>query len=339
MKALKEECPKKERLNHVIAVLGVNQFTAKAVMRLHLTDEAAVEAAKAEIEGKIEARRSAIEQKGFGLDDNYALLKNGEPILVKAGFRRYEIDEKVRQASAILGLDEYLERRPKALSGGQRQRVALGRAIVRQPKVFLMDEPLSNLDAKLRVQTRSEITKIHRQVGATTIYVTHDQTEAMTMADRIVVMKDGRVQQIGTPKEVYQSPANIFVGGFIGTPPMNFLKGKILQGNFVVEGEEKPTYSLNDAQRKMLESYEGKDIILGIRPEACFIDPKGFVVKTDVVELLGSELIVYAVYGGQKLVFKVSAKLDISNNQEVSLSFDPDVVHFFDPETTERIHD
>ena len=149
-----------------------------------------------------------------------------------------EIERRVNEAAAILGLEPYLNRRPKALSGGQRQRVALGRAIVRNPKVFLMDEPLSNLDAKLRVQMRSEIIKIHERVGATTIYVTHDQTEAMTMATRIVVMKDGYIQQIGTPKEVYNNPANTFVGGFIGSPAMNFLKGKYIDDCFVIEGSK-----------------------------------------------------------------------------------------------------
>ena len=155
-----------------------------------------------------------------------------------------EIAERVHEAAEILGLEEYLNRKPKQLSGGQRQRVALGRAIVRSPKVFLMDEPLSNLDAKLRVQMRSEIAKIHQRVGATTIYVTHDQTEAMTMASRIVIMKDGYIQQIGTPKEVYNYPANIFVGGFIGSPAMNFFKGRLEDKAFVTEGEEQVKITL-----------------------------------------------------------------------------------------------
>ena len=175
------------------------------------------------------------------------------------------IEKRVNEAAAILGLEPYLNRRPKALSGGQRQRVALGRAIVRSPKVFLMDEPLSNLDAKLRVQMRSEIAKIHQKVGATTIYVTHDQTEAMTMASRIVVMKDGYIQQIGSPKEVYNYPANIFVGGFIGSPAMNFLKGKYIDGKFVIEADKtqrRIEIELTEELRMNIQGYENEEVVL-----------------------------------------------------------------------------
>ena len=168
-----------------------------------------------------------------------------------------EIDERVKSAAEILGLTQYLDRKPKALSGGQRQRVALGRAIVRKPKVFLMDEPLSNLDAKLRVQMRSQIIKIHERVGATTIYVTHDQIEAMTMATRIVCMKDGRVQQIGSPKELYTSPANKFVAGFMGSPAMNFMMGTVSNGSFVVEGPTGETITLPKDKQSLLKNFEG----------------------------------------------------------------------------------
>ena len=170
---------------------------------------------------------------------------------------RDEISRRVEEAANILGLSQYLNRKPKALSGGQRQRVALGRAIVRHPKVFLMDEPLSNLDAKLRVQMRTEIAKIHKKVGATTIYVTHDQTEAMTMASRIVVMKDGYVQQIGTPREVYNMPANVFVGGFIGSPAMNFFKGKLSKNNFIItdENNQETKIVLDKEKVKMLNDF------------------------------------------------------------------------------------
>ena len=176
-----------------------------------------------------------------------------------------EIEKRVNEAAAILGLEPYLNRRPKALSGGQRQRVALGRAIVRSPKVFLMDEPLSNLDAKLRVQMRSEIAKIHEKVGATTIYVTHDQTEAMTMATRIVIMKDGHIQQIGSPKEVYNFPANIFVGGFIGSPAMNFVTGRYIDGKFVIEADKtqrRIEVELTDELRANIQGYEGEEVVL-----------------------------------------------------------------------------
>ena len=219
-----------------------------------------------------------------------------------------EIAERVHEAAEILGLEEYLNRKPKQLSGGQRQRVALGRAIVRSPKVFLMDEPLSNLDAKLRVQMRSEIAKIHQRVGATTIYVTHDQTEAMTMASRIVIMKDGYIQQIGTPKEVYNYPANIFVGGFIGSPAMNFFKGRLEDKAFVTEGEEQVKITLTKEVYDRIKNYEGHNIVLGIRPEnvnvvAASTKKAGTIsMEADVVELLGHELIVYGYVDGQRIL-------------------------------------
>ncbi|CCZ85601.1 putative uncharacterized protein [Firmicutes bacterium CAG:631] len=257
-----------------------------------------------------------------------------------------EIERRVNEAAAILGLEPYLNRRPKALSGGQRQRVALGRAIVRNPKVFLMDEPLSNLDAKLRVQMRSEIIKIHERVGATTIYVTHDQTEAMTMATRIVVMKDGYIQQIGTPKEVYNNPANIFVGGFIGSPAMNFLKGKYIDDCFVIEGsktERTIKIFIPEKLRPNIQGYENDEVILGIRPEDIHINgeivqkyPKSATeVECDVVELLGHELIVYGYMNGQRIIVKTSANNDIQVHDKILFTFDMNKVHFFDPTTTE----
>ncbi len=257
-----------------------------------------------------------------------------------------EIERRVNEAAAILGLEPYLNRRPKALSGGQRQRVALGRAIVRNPKVFLMDEPLSNLDAKLRVQMRSEIIKIHERVGATTIYVTHDQTEAMTMATRIVVMKDGYVQQIGTPKEVYNHPANIFVGGFIGSPAMNFLKGKYIDDCFVIEGtktERTIKIHIPEKLRPNIQGYENDNVILGIRPEDIHINGEvvqkyplsATEVECDVVELLGHELIVYGYMNGQRIIVKTSANNDIQVHDKILFTFDMNKVHFFDPATTE----
>ena len=257
-----------------------------------------------------------------------------------------EIERRVNEAAAILGLEPYLNRRPKALSGGQRQRVALGRAIDRNPKVFLMDEPLSNLDAKLRVQMRSEIIKIHERVGATTIYVTHDQTEAMTMATRIVVMKDGYIQQIGTPKEVYNNPANIFVGGFIGPPAMNLLKGKYIDDCFVIEGsktERTIKIFIPEKLRPNIQGYENDEVILGIRPEDIHINgeivqkyPKSATeVECDVVELLGHELIVYGYMNGQRIIVKTSANNDIQVHDKILFTFDMNKVHFFDPTTTE----
>ena len=262
-------------------------------------------------------------------------------------YRHYtarEIAAKVNETAKILGLEPYLKRKPAALSGGQRQRVALGRAIVRKPKVFLMDEPLSNLDAKLRVQTRSEIIKIHNKVGATTIYVTHDQTEAMTMASRIVIMRDGVVQQIGTPKEVYEKPSNMFVAGFIGSPSMNFLKGtfdgksfKLVDSNIKID--------LSQKNIELLKDYVGDDVILGIRPEHIFaasdksLDNKSsvFEVKCEISELLGSEMIVYGEIAEQKVLMKISSKYNVQRDENIQCVFDDDAVHFFDNETKEAI--
>lgn len=256
-----------------------------------------------------------------------------------------EIDRRVRNASDILGLNDYLERKPKALSGGQRQRVALGRAIVRDAKVFLMDEPLSNLDAKLRVQMRAEIIKLHERIGTTTIYVTHDQIEAMTMASRIVVMKDGYIQQVGAPKEIYDNPNNVFVGGFIGTPAMNFINGKIDEkGHFIAEGLK---VKVPEAKIKKLDEkgYKGKEVILGIRPEDIHDEQvvletyKDSIVdfKVDVAELLGAETNIYARVGKNDVVARVNARGDIKIHDTIKLAFDMNKVHFFDPESEERI--
>ena len=265
-------------------------------------------------------------------------------------FSRDDIERRVNNAAEILGLKPYLNRRPKALSGGQRQRVALGRAIVRDAKVFLMDEPLSNLDAKLRVQMRAEIIKLTEKLGITTIYVTHDQIEAMTMASRIVVMKDGYIQQVGAPKEIYDNPNNIFVGGFIGTPPMNFIEGQVNDDGFFVCGDHKLGVSrikVPEAKLKLLteQNYIEKPIILGIRPED--IHDENIVLETyndarvklkvDVSELLGAETLINAVMNGQNLVAKVNARTDIHMGDDIEVAFDMNKCHFFDPETELRI--
>jgi len=265
-------------------------------------------------------------------------------------YSKKEIKERVDSAAAILGLDAYLKRKPSALSGGQRQRVALGRAIVRNPKVFLMDEPLSNLDAKLRVQMRSEISKIHKRVNATTIYVTHDQTEAMTMATRIVCMKDGYIQQIGTPKELYNKPANMFVGGFIGNPPMNFITGKFDGKDFVVLDETvtpKVKVNVDKVSLEKLKEYVDKDVVLGIRPEDVYLSELTKVKNksneieliSEYSELLGRELIIYSSIEGQRIFTKTNLIDEIEAGKPVKVVFDLDRVHFFDPETTNRIGD
>ncbi len=257
----------------------------------------------------------------------------------------YEIALEVYKTAKTLGLSQYLLRKPAALSGGQRQRVALGRAIVRHPKVFLMDEPLSNLDAKLRVQMRNEISKIHESVGATTIYVTHDQTEAMTMANRIVIMKDGYVQQIGTPKEVYNDPMNVFVAGFIGSPAMNFLKGHYKDGKFIVEGEKEIAIDIGESDKKLLEGREKEELLLGARPEAIYLKgdhnnsspSNALSLDCDFAEMLGYELLIYTYVNEQKLIVKTSSKADIKTHDHVEIEFNKDALYFFEGESGKRI--
>lgn len=259
-------------------------------------------------------------------------------------FSKDEIKKRVDNAAKILGLEELLTRKPKALSGGQRQRVALGRAIVRDAEVFLMDEPLSNLDAKLRVQMRSEIQKLHRRLQTTTIYVTHDQTEAMTMATRLVVMKDGFIQQIGAPKEVYDEPNNIFVGGFIGSPAMNFLSGKIDGNHFVMEDVK---IVIPEGKMKILreQGYIGKEIVLGIRPEdihdePVFLDfsPDTKVnVTIEVAELMGAEIILYSKVNNQDIIARLDPRFNVAAGETIELALDLNKAHFFDSETELRI--
>jgi len=254
-----------------------------------------------------------------------------------------EIQKRVQNSAEILGLVPYLDRKPKALSGGQRQRVALGRAIVRDAKVFLMDEPLSNLDAKLRVQMRAEIIKLHERIGTTTVYVTHDQIEAMTMATRIVVMKDGYIQQVGSPKEIYDYPDNLFVGGFIGTPPMNFITGKIVKDRFVGEGIDVFVPKEKIAILKENKALK-KEIILGIRPEDIYDDKRMKGIhqdalvnfEVDVSELLGAETYIHTKLGDSILIAKVNARDDIHIGDKIELAFDMHKIHFFNPETELR---
>ena len=255
---------------------------------------------------------------------------------------KYEIDRRVHEAARILQIEEYLDRKPKALSGGQRQRVALGRAIVRNAKVFLMDEPLSNLDAKLRVQMRSEIIKLHNSLNATTIYVTHDQTEAMTMASRIVVMKLGRVQQIGSPIEIYNNPANLFVAGFIGSPAMNFFHVDYsAEDNLITFASgEKVVLPKTLTKGKSIPS----KVIFGIRPEdikevdgETKVTGPEFDIDVNVAELLGNEYYVHADFGGTELVSKIPANRVIKTGDKIKVFFDLKKIHFFDPETEKSI--
>ncbi|MBP5295422.1 MAG: sn-glycerol-3-phosphate ABC transporter ATP-binding protein UgpC, partial [Lachnospiraceae bacterium] len=248
------------------------------------------------------------------------------------------IDERVHWAAKILGLTDYLDRLPRALSGGQRQRVAVGRAIIRKVGIFLMDEPLSNLDAKQRVTMRSEITQIHRQTGATTIYVTHDQTEAMTMADRIVVMKEGVVQQVGSPRELYFDPVNVFVAGFIGEPPMNFVRKTVENGSIMI-GENK--VDLGPKLGKKLSEYEGKQIVFGFRPENAVLGEleNAVVIHADVelTEMLGDNTNVYVTIGEDKAILKIDPHDTPETDAPVTFSIPYGSVYLFDGETEDVI--
>jgi multiple sugar transport system ATP-binding protein len=253
-----------------------------------------------------------------------------------------EIDTRVRQAAGILDIAGVLDRTPKQLSGGQRQRVAVGRAIVRQPQVFLFDEPLSNLDAKLRVQTRRQISKLHRQLGATMIYVTHDQVEAMTMGDRIVVLDKGHVQQIDTPLNLYDHPANRFVAGFIGSPAMNFIEGRVItDGGLRFQGRnDGVVIPLSAAEGRRLESQAGKDVTLGVRPEDVYVasGPKPATAtaettaKIEVVEPMGNEIFIHARSTDHDLTARVVPQSLPEPGQPVRLAFDLSKLHFFDSE-------
>jgi multiple sugar transport system ATP-binding protein len=259
---------------------------------------------------------------------------------------RQEIEQRVREAGRILGIEELLNRKPRALSGGQRQRVALGRAIVRDPAVFLFDEPLSNLDAKLRVQTRAEISKLHLRLGTTFIYVTHDQVEAMTMATRIAVLKDGILQQVGTPQDLYETPDNVFVAGFIGSPAMNFFDA-------TVSGNREDMYldldgfklEVPEAGRRSLADHLGRRITLGIRPENIHhkdyqpaqIHGAPVTAQVDVTEIMGNEIFLYLVVAGHQFLARVDPRVQVRPGQEVPLVFNMDRMHAFDPETESAI--
>ena len=266
-----------------------------------------------------------------------------------------EIRKRVEEAARILDITHLLDRKPKALSGGQRQRVALGRAIVREPKVFLLDEPLSNLDAKLRAQMRTELSKLHQKLGTTFIYVTHDQTEAMTMADRIVVMKDGLIQQVDSPTNLYNRPTNVFVAGFIGTPQMNFVDAKLLKlddGKFALEFGSEDTKTkkgvkyqvvIPDAKVKdtNIADYVNKEVIMGIRPE-CIKDDENIIAnatsgvikcKVEITELMGAETYLYINCEGITMTARVAPRTTTLSGDEITMAIDVNRVHVFDKET------
>jgi multiple sugar transport system ATP-binding protein len=258
-----------------------------------------------------------------------------------AGMDKKEIESRVLEAAKILDLEPYLDRKPKAMSGGQRQRVAMGRAIVRKPQVFLMDEPLSNLDAKLRVQTRTQIAKLQRDLGVTTVYVTHDQTEAMTMGDRIAVLKDGILMQVGTPQELYDTPANVFVAGFIGSPAMNIIEAPVMDGNIRLGSKSVP---LPEGAAAELATRGRKSVIMGMRPEDLRVTDSetAWPVEVQIVEGLGADAYVYTevqLPGGtkQQVVVRTDGRQHPARGSMLGLEAVPHHTHLFDPETGQRI--
>lgn len=282
--------------------------------------------------------------QNYALYPHMSVYKNMAFGLKLRKMSKDEIDKKVREAAKILDIEHLLERKPKALSGGQRQRVALGRAMVRNPAVFLLDEPLSNLDAKLRASMRTELIKLHKRLATTFIYVTHDQIEAMTMGDRIVVMHDGFIQQVDTPQNLYDSPRNLFVAGFIGTPPMNFMEG------VVEKTEETYAVRVGEAQLPLLPErlsydkiapYIGKTVVVGVRPEDLHLEPvymnrpdTGIInAHVELAELMGSEIYVYAKYGASNIIAKVPPQTKVEAGAQIQMAVACNKLHLFDKET------
>ena len=280
--------------------------------------------------------------QNYALYPHMTVYKNMAFALQLRKVNKEEIHKKVNEVARILHIEHLLDRKPKALSGGERQRVALGRAMVRDPAVFLLDEPLSNLDAKLRTAMRSEIAKLHKQLATTFVYVTHDQVEAMTMGDRIVVMKSGYIQQVDTPQNLYDSPCNMFVAGFIGTPQMNFLNAKITAagGNFTAEccGSSLP---LPTIPKQKIEEYAGKEVVLGVRPEDFYLDDSNLAktesgvidAELELSEMMGSEIYLYLNSNKNRIVAKVPARYNPRINTTISLTLDCTKIHVFDTKT------
>jgi len=278
--------------------------------------------------------------QNYALYPHMTVYKNMAFGLKLRKYSTAEIDKRVSEAAAILEIDEYMDRRPKELSGGERQRVALGRAIVRKPKVFLFDEPLSNLDAKLRVQMRAEIKKLHNRLQTTMIYVTHDQVEAMTMGDRVVVMQDGYIRQIGTPLNIYRKPEQKFVAGFIGSPPMNFFEVIVNTAPDLRLKTDSFFISLSESYQEHLLPLKGQKLSLGIRPEDFIIldEPGEIKAKVEVVELMGSDSNLHLSAGNSKFVVRITTDLIPSVGDDINLSVNREKLHLFSVENGERLN-
>jgi len=342
-----EKCNLEIKEGEFLVLLGPSGCGKTTIMRMIVGLEE-VTSGKVFIAG-VDVTNTPIQKRNVGMVfQNYALYphmtvyENMSFALKLRKTPKAEIDPIVQDAAKLLEIEDLLDRKPKQLSGGQRQRVALGRAIVRKPKVFLFDEPLSNLDAKLRVQMRAEITRLHRKLATTMIYVTHDQVEAMTMADKIVIMKDGLIHQIDTPLNVYNNPVNLFVAGFIGSPAINQFRGRIEDENnaltFIADSFKVPVPS---QFRDPLKSHIGKNVIMGLRPEDIYDaeydsmaeTPVNLTVLCDVVEPMGNEYVVYLSTGESTIIARLDPKKLPQVEQDLKISFDMKKMHFFDPET------
>ncbi len=296
-------------------------------------------------------RNIAMVFQHYALYPHMTVYKNMSFSLKLAKMPKDIIDRKVHEAAKVLDIEHLLNRKPKALSGGQRQRVALGRAMVRNPDVFLLDEPLSNLDAKLRASMRAELSKLHSNLNATFVYVTHDQTEAITMGDRIVVMNQGCIMQVDTPQNLYNSPKNLFVASFIGTPPMNFINGKVVRQN----QSDNYAFQIKDVflsipqarfPSNKISALENKDVIIGIRPENLHLnkaaanqsaDHNSIEVVVDLVEMMGSETYIYSTFQGHDLICKAPYTNTIAAGDRLELLMDSDSIHIFDKETEQSV--
>lgn len=294
-------------------------------------------------------RNIAMVFQSYALYPHMSVYKNMAFALKLQKRPKDEIDKKVREVAKILDIEKYLNRKPKALSGGQRQRVALGRAMVREPEVFLLDEPLSNLDAKLRTEMRAQIAKLHKDLETTFVYVTHDQTEAMTMADRIVVMKDGIINQVDTPEHLYAHPCNMFVAGFIGTPQMNFIDAEIVEckGIMCARFDDYTIPLPERMQNGVLDNYLGMKVVYGARPEDFSVSDSIAVdnnsnkirLRVEIAEMMGSEIYIYSTLLGKRIIAKVPSSFSVQNDEIVSLYLDTSVPHIFNKETQELICD
>jgi multiple sugar transport system ATP-binding protein len=274
--------------------------------------------------------------QNYALYPHMSVADNMGFALKMQGVSKDDRAKRVAEAAKLLGLEDYLDRKPKALSGGQRQRVAMGRAIVRNPQVFLMDEPLSNLDAKLRVQTRTQIAELQQRLGVTTVYVTHDQVEAMTMGDRVAVLKDGLLQQVDTPLNLYDGPKNKFVAGFIGSPAMNLLDADLVEG-----GAKLGDYVVPVDRNILAKAGNDKTLTLGVRPEAFKVSDHGLPVKVAVIEELGADAFLYGTAEHnnehQQIVARIDARMKVEKGSTIHLAAEPDKLHLFSTSTEERL--